>query len=162
MTGVQTCALPISESEFLKGYIRLSVDLSNIRVVTRAANSGKGYDYLRRAVSPGGTVAADRLLSEVTPDSVVQIFSGKDLSAPAAAASLALSGGSMAALDLSCDNALMHYIRAARLVPFGEASVVSYLLARESELTAVRIILSGRIAGLSEEQITERLRVSYV
>ena len=151
-----------SESEFLKGYIRLSVDLSNLRVVTRAANSGKGYDYLRRAVSPGGLVAADRLMSEVTPDSVTQIFSGKDLSAPAAAAAMALSGSSMAALDLACDNALMQYIRAARLVPFGEASVVSYLLARESELTAVRIIMSGRIAGLSEEQITERLRVSYV
>ena len=151
-----------SESEFLKGYIRLSVDLSNLRVVTRAANSGKGYDYLRRAVSPGGSILADRLMSEVTPDSVTQIFSGKDLSAPAAAAAMALSGSSMAALDLACDNALMQYIRAARLVPFGEASVVSYLLARESELTAVRIILSGRIAGLSEDQITERLRVSYV
>jgi V/A-type H+-transporting ATPase subunit C len=151
-----------SESEFLMGYIRLSVDLSNLRVVTRAANANKGYDYLRRAVTPGGTIAPDRLYSEVTPDSVIQIFSAKDLLAPAAAAALALSGGSMAALDLACDNALMHYLRAARLIPFGESGVISYLLARENELTAVRIILLGRMAGLSEEQITERLRVSYV
>jgi V/A-type H+-transporting ATPase subunit C len=71
-----------SESEFLMGYIRLSVDLSNLRVVTRAANANKGYDYLRRAVSPGGTIAPDRLYSEVTPDSVIQIFSAKDLLAP--------------------------------------------------------------------------------
>jgi V/A-type H+-transporting ATPase subunit C len=52
----------------------------------------------------------------------------------------------------------MHYLRAARLIPFGESGVISYLLARENELTAVRIILLGRMAGLSEEQITERLR----
>lgn len=151
-----------SESEFLIGYVKLSIDLSNLRVVTRAALCGKGFDYLRRAVLPGGTISPDRLTAEMTPDLVQGLFASKDLSAAAQAAAQALGGGGLAALDMACDNALIHYVRSARLIAFGEAHIISYLVAREAELVSVRTIMSGRRSGLSEEQIIERLRVSYV
>ena len=50
----------------------------------------------------------------------------------------------------------------ARLIPFGEQSVIGYLYARESEFTAIRTILSGRMAGLDSDTIRERLREAYV
>ena len=40
--------------------------------------------------------------------------------------------------------------------------VVGYLFARQGELTALRIILSGRLAGLDKDTIRERLREAYV
>jgi V/A-type H+-transporting ATPase subunit C len=40
--------------------------------------------------------------------------------------------------------------------------VIGYLAARESELTAVRIIMTGRLAGLKADLIRERLREAYV
>jgi V/A-type H+-transporting ATPase subunit C len=151
------------ESEFLLGYVRLFIDVSNLRVITRAALSGKGFDYLRRAVFPGGNVSDGRLICDVSPDLLRLRFGTGALSQAAQAAAEALeAGGSLAALDLACDNALMCYIRSARLIAFGEAHVVAYLLARESELVAVRIVMAGRNAGLTEGQILERLRMSYV
>lgn len=151
------------KSGFLLGYVRLFIDAGNLRVLTRAALSGKGFDYLRRAVFAGGNVSVARLTGEVTPDLLRSRFGTGALSQAAHAAAEALEqGGSLAALDLACDNALMRYIRSARLIPFGEAHVISYLLARESELVAVRIVMSGRAAGLTEAQILERLRMSYV
>ena len=45
---------------------------------------------------------------------------------------------------------------------FGEAPLIGYLAARETELTNVRVILSGRLAGLDADTIRERLRESYV
>ena len=37
-----------------------------------------------------------------------------------------------------------------------------YLYAREAEFTAIRTILSGRMAGLDADTIRERLREAYV
>ena len=50
----------------------------------------------------------------------------------------------------------------ARRIPFGEQAVVGYLYAREAEFTAIRTILSGRMAGLDADTIRERLREAYV
>ena len=40
--------------------------------------------------------------------------------------------------------------------------MVGYLYARENEFTAIRTILSGRMAGLDADTIRERLREAYV
>ena len=45
---------------------------------------------------------------------------------------------------------------------FGEHPLIGYLYAKENELTTIRIILTGRLAGLDAETIRERLRESYV
>ncbi len=151
-----------SESSFLLGYVRLMIDLQNLRVLTRAARAKKGYDYLKRAVFPGGGVTVAGLTGEITPELLRAKFAAASFSAPVEAACAALSGGSLAALDLACDNALISYLRTSALVPFGEAQVIGYLLAKEAELVSVRTVMVGRHAGLTPEQITERLRISYV
>ncbi len=151
-----------AESAFLLGYVRLWIDLGNLRVLTRAALSKKGFDYLQRAIFPGGNVACAQV-REITPELLRSLFGFGALTAAAETAAEALSGGlALAALDMACDNTLIEYIRASRLIPFGEATVISYLLAFESQLVAVRTVMSGRASGLSEERITERLRMSYV
>lgn len=151
-----------TESEFLVGYVRLWIDLGNLRVLTRAALSKKGFDYLQRAVFPGGNVVCNQV-REVSAELLRSLFGFGTLTDAAETAAGALSGGvPLAALDMVCDNALIEYIRASRLIPFGEATVISHLLAFESQLVAVRTVMSGRSSGLSEERITERLRMSYV
>ena len=40
--------------------------------------------------------------------------------------------------------------------------VAGYLGAKEAEFTAVRTILSGKIAGIAAEDIRARLRMSYL
>ena len=49
----------------------------------------------------------------------------------------------------------------AKLVAYGEEPVVAYLAAVESEITAVRMILTGRLAGIDPQTIRERLRDLY-
>ena len=39
---------------------------------------------------------------------------------------------------------------------------LGYLIAKEAEWTAVRIVMAGRLAGLSADAIRERLRDAYV
>ena len=78
------------------------------------------------------------------------------------AALTAPGSGRLTEFERQCDNALVAYLSAARRVPFGEQPVLAYLYAREAELTAIRIVMTGRMAGLDTETIRERLRDSYV
>ena len=50
----------------------------------------------------------------------------------------------------------------AKSVPFGVEAVIRYLAAKEIEFTAVRIIMSSRMAGIGGDTIRERLREAYV
>ena len=71
-------------------------------------------------------------------------------------------GGSLTAFEKACDDALTAYLAAARMVPFGEQTVIGYLYAKELEFTAVRTIFAGRAAGLDGDTIRARLRQTYV
>ena len=73
-----------------------------------------------------------------------------------------LGSGELTAFERLCDDAVMGYLAQARRIPFGEQAVVGYLYAREAEFTAIRTILSGRMAGLDADTIRERLREAYV
>ena len=78
-------------------------------------------------------------------------------------ATLAVPGGaSLTAFERLCDNALTAYLSQGKRVAFGEHPLIGYLYAKENELTTIRIILTGRLAGLDAETIRERLRESYV
>ena len=70
----------------------------------------------------------------------------------------AAGGGSLTAFEKACDEATDAYLAAARRTPFGEETVLCYLAAVENEITAIRIIMTGRQAGLSPEMIRSRLR----
>ena len=68
----------------------------------------------------------------------------------------------MTEFEKRCDDAVGDYLAGARAVPFGEAPLLGYLAARETEYTNLRILLLGRSAGLPPELIRARLRRSYV
>lgn len=150
-------------SRFLLSYVQLYIDGCNLRVAVRAARAEKSTEYLRRALSEGGTVSTHRLQGELTPELLQKLFGRGELSKAAEVAGEALLGrGDLAALDKYCDDALMEHLKSARLMPFNEAQVAAYLLAVENELTAVRTILAGRKAHVPEERLLEKLRESYV
>ena len=149
-------------SPFLQGYVRLLIDAANLRSAVRAARIGKGPDFLRQVLLPGGNVDVSVLSSGRGADLAAVFRAGPLGEAAAAGAALTSPGsGELTAFERMCDDAVMHYLEGARLIPFGEQAVIGYLYARESEFTAIRTILSGRMAGLEADTIRERLRESY-
>ena len=150
-------------SPFLQGYVRLLIDAANLRSAVRAARIGKGPDFLRQVLLPGGNVDVSVLSSGRGADLAAVFRAGPLGEAAAAGAALTSPGsGELTAFERMCDDAVMHYLEGARLIPFGEQAVIGYLYARESEFTAIRTILSGRMAGLDADTIRERLREAYV
>lgn len=151
------------DSAFLLGYVRISIDAVNLRSAVRAARMGKGTEFLAQVLLPGGNVEPHALSAAKGGDLGNLFRAGLLAEAAAAGAALAVpGGGSLTAFERMCDDAVTGYLAQARRIPFGEHPIIGYLYAREAEITAIRTIMSGRMAGLSGEKIRERLREPYV
>lgn len=148
------------DSKFLKGYVQLLIDSTNLRSTVRTMRMGKDSEFLREALLPGGSVDTDRFLN-TDKDGLAAIFGHTVLEGAATLGAEAVEGGGLTAFELACDNAVNSYISGAKLVSFGEEPLVAYLTAVESEITAIRMILTGRLAGIEPGVIRERLRELY-
>lgn len=151
-----------SRSPFLLGYIQRSIDTANLRSVVRSFRMGRGADFLRRVLIPGGTLRLDALLSVSRGEELMAAVGPGPLASAAEAGAKAMEGGPLTQFEKLCDDAVTAYLSKGKSVAFGEHPLIGYLYARQAELTTIRIILTGRMAGLDADTIRERLRESYV
>lgn len=150
-------------SSFLQGYVRLSVDVANLRTAVRVHRMERSADFLRQVLLPGGNVS-QQTIAAARGENLSDVFRGGAL-AQAAELGGALTrpgSGSLTVFERECDNALTAYLSSARRISFGEEAVIGYLYAKEQEFTAIRAIFAGRAAGLDGDTIRMRLRETYV
>lgn len=150
-----------SGSSFLKGYVAILADSTNLRSAVRTLRMGKDAGYLREALVAGGSVSEERFAAAANGEGLAALFSGTGMANAAALGAAAVDGGTMTAFELACDNAVNAYLANAKLTAFGEEPVIAYLAAVENEITTVRMIMTGRLAGIEPEVIRERLRDLY-
>lgn len=113
-------------------------------------------------VVPGGTVSA-RTIVTARGDELGNVFRTGPLAEAAAegAARSASGSGPLTEFERLCDDAVMKYLEGGHMIAFGVEPIVGYLFAREAETTAIRTIISGRMAGLDGNTIRQRLRRTY-
>jgi len=148
-------------SDFLRGYAAVLADSANLKSAVRTLRMGKNQDFLAEVLIDGGTVTPQRLIGAADKESLAGLYAHTTLEKAAALGAEALSGGSMTDFERSCDNAVNSYLGKAKLVSYGPEAVVAYLAAVEGEIQAVRMILTGRLAGVRPQTIRERLRDLY-
>nr|WP_325183754.1 V-type ATPase subunit [uncultured Oscillibacter sp.] len=149
-------------SAFLAGYVKIQIDAANLRALVRTLRMGKSGDFLKTVLLEGGGVGADAVAAAGNSGSLQELYGPTALQAAAEAGAEALRGGPLTAFEKLCDDAVGDYLAGAQFVPFGEAPLLGYLAARETEYTNIRILLMGRGAGLPAGVIRSRLRNSYV
>ena len=146
-------------SKFLAGYVQTLIDSANLRAAVRTARMGKDRAFLLGALVPGGSVDVEVMARAAeSADSLAGVFNGSGLDSAAALGAQAMKGGAMTAFELECDNAVSAYLAGAKMIPFGCEPVAEYLALLENEITAARMILTGRLSGIEPEVIRERLR----
>ena len=146
--------------KYLLGYVKLRIDAANLRTVVRAARLGQSVQVLGGMLLAGGAVEKNALLS---PDGLSELYRGTPLEAAAEEGMRAMSGSADFVLfEKLCDDAITEYLKGVKLIPFGASPLVSYLAAKETELTTLRIIFAGKSEDLPADEIRERLRAAYV
>ena len=147
-----------ARSPFLEGYVRLLVDAANLRSAVRCLRMGRGSDFLRQALIPGGNCDTDSLLLGGSGENLAALFASTELQKAAELGAEAARGGDLTAFEKACDDAANAYLDGARLVCFGDEPVAAYIAGVENEISALRIILTGRLSGVRADAIRERLR----
>lgn len=146
---------------FLEGYAKTLIDAANLKIAVRTMRMNKNQDFLKSVLIPGGFVDKDRIAAAGDRESLAGLYAHGIFEDAALKGAEAAAGGRQTEFELACDNAVNGYLKSAKLVSFGSEPLTAYLAALENEVTAVRMILTGRLAGIKSGTIKERLRDLY-
>lgn len=148
------------KSHYFNSYVRILIDSSNLRSAVRTLRMGRGRDFLLNVLISGGGADSERITQTVLAggEGLASVFSEAYLKEAVSLAAEAMKGGSVTAFELACDNALASFLEKAKLISFGSDVIVEYLALLESEITAIRMILTERLAGIDPAVTRERLR----
>ena len=148
-----------SGNEFLELYAELTVAAADIKTAVRASRTGKDRAFLEQALAPCGSINVARL-AQAAIEGVDSI--GSYLETTAYADAVEELRRSPSAFERWCDNRIIQTIKPQKTNPFSVGPLVAYVIARENEIKTVRIILTCKQNGLSDDSIRERVREMYV
>lgn len=148
-----------SKAAIIRDYAESTVAVANIKVAVRCCKTGKSLEFMKRAMAPCKTLNVERLAHAtlVGLDAVMEYLNG----AGYAEAAEALKE-SPSAFERWCDNRIIETIQPQKTNPFSVGPLVAYVIARQNEIKTVRIILTCKQNGLSDDSIRERVREMYV
>ena len=150
-----------TENPFLIGYVQLMIDSDNAKALLRALKMMKA-DAFSDAVVEGGSVDAATLVAAIENGAVTEPFQGTALAGAVETIAPNIYNGTLTAFERTCDDVMTEYLQKAALIPYGIEPVVAYIAVKQREIQNVRIIMNGRLAGLSPKTMRERMRMSYV
>lgn len=143
---------------FLTEYAMLATDLANLDAIVRIVRMGQDLDFFKRAMIDGGSVDMEKVaIAAISGDSFAQIFIGTPFEQVMIAAEEAVKGTKLSAFELTIEKVIKNFFRKSVLTSFGAEPVIAYLAALEDEITAVRMILTGKLSGVDSKLLKERL-----
>ncbi len=148
-----------SQDDIIRDYAESTVAVANIKIAVRSSKTAKSLDFMKRAMAPCDSLNVDGLARAALAgmDSIIDYLSANGYLEGA----LALKE-SPSAFERWCDNRIIQTIKPQKTNPFSVGPLVAYVIARENEIKTVRIILTCKQNGLSDDSIRERVREMYV
>ncbi|MHC5060760.1 MAG: V-type ATPase subunit [Planctomycetota bacterium] len=144
-------------SVFLESLFRTRVDLANIRTMLRLKLSDqRGREFFL----PGGFVETDRLVhcSDIGYEAIAPLFYATPYHAVVdSGVSYLSSEGSFLHLERSCQDHMMGFLKTTTAITAGPQPVVAYLLMKENEIRAVRMVLACKKNRMDTKFILDRL-----
>ncbi len=153
-----------AENDFLTGYVKLLIDTINLKTFVRLRQMGKPWDFFLRVFINGGNIS-EKLFVEGYDEPFLQFAERLHpygmQGAMTEGGAILKNTGKFTVFEKCCDNKLIDYVKNAKYVYAGIEPLVAFLVAKENEIRNARIIMAGKLAGLSSELIRERLRETY-
>lgn len=148
---------------FARRIVSLRADCTNILICLRLLRMGATYPMraaMLAALVPGGTLE-EAFFTEAFDGGESRLT---DMVSMTAYAPLFEITGerTLSAVEKNADDLIMEFVKTAKLIPFGAEIPVAYLAALETSIKNLRILISGKAAGLTADAIRGRYRNSYV
>ena len=146
------------DNELIREYCELFAAAADIRIAVRAARTGKSREFVLRSMAECDTLDVQRLAAAASLgyDEIISYLGETEYRGAVQALGISLS-----AFEKWCDDRITETMRSQKWEPFTIGPVVAYIIARQNEIKAVRMILSAKANDLPEQTIRERLRMMY-
>ncbi|NEZ45925.1 V-type ATP synthase subunit C [Clostridium niameyense] len=151
--------------KFLKDYITIQIDLTNIKTLIRAKKQEKQRSFLYDIIIDGGNIDKEKyvqLLNEPYENIWKKLTGNPYEEILKEGIEDYINTGKLSYLEKLSDNFLMEYVKKSKYVAFGLEPIIGFILAKETEIKILRIIMVGKLNKVSPEVIRERLRDIYV
>lgn len=148
------------DNELFSDYIGGLIDFFNITSMLRAMRMGKNQNFLNEILVEGGGISVSRLISLSREDfdrMVISLKSEKIGRALMSCVEGYKENGSLQVLDSMRDIYLGRLNSDSRFITFGPEPIFAYLVAKEKEISIVRLILVGKLNNISPSKLRERL-----
>lgn len=147
----------LSKNEFLIQWTQLEILIADMKILARCV--GRSKDFIENAIIPVEGVNLEMLINAalVSIQELAVAFSKIGYQKAADAVLV-----SFAEFEKWCDNQKINFIKKAKNKFFGFEPIIAFLIGKEYELQALRIILSGKNNDVGMDIIRERLRELYV
>ena len=148
-----------NKNDLIKRYGELTVALADIKTAVRGAHAKKDPAFFKEALAECDTLDITRLTEAASlgTDDIYDYL--ENTSYKDAVEALKKS---FFAFEKWCNDALMESIRPEKAHPFTIGPLAAYILARESEISSVRMIITGKENDLPDQMIRERISRTYV
>lgn len=143
----------------INDYAELFVASANIKIAVRGSKLNKSLEFFTKSLSPCNTIDTELLAKKAVKgfDEICSYLSQtkyKD--------AVKYIRKSMSSFEKWCDDLLINGLKNQKYEPFTVGPLVAYILAKQNEIKAVRLILIGKRSGLEDTKISERIRELYV
>ena len=148
-----------SGEPIIEDYADTTVAIADIKIAVRSQKTGKSADFMRSAMAECDSLSLDQLIRAALSgeEEIARYLEGTSYSGGADALR-----ESPSAFERWCDNRMTETLRPQKYETFSVGPLLGYLVARQNEIKTVRIILTGKQNGFSDEAIRERIREMYV
>jgi V/A-type H+-transporting ATPase subunit C len=151
-------------NRFLTGWLCRKIDLINLEMLLRTRTMRAGRELLGNALLTGGSVQVQHVLDLYgeSKDAIVAFYARTPYASLAEQCQNYELKDQAARYGLLADNLLMAHVRSARWIISGPEVPLAWVLARQTEIKNVRIILTCLRNGLPKAQARDLMRDSYL
>ena len=148
-----------SGEPIIENYADTTVAIADIKIAVRSQKTGKSADFMRSAMTECESLSIDQLIRAALSgmEEIAQYLEGTSYAGGADALR-----ESPSAFERWCDNRMIETLKSQKYETFSVGPLLGYLIARENEIKTVRIILTGKQNGFTDDAIRERIREMYV
>ncbi|GCD11811.1 V-type ATP synthase subunit C [Clostridium tagluense] len=150
--------------DFIIHYVVTSINFCNIKSIIRLKRQEKSVEFLKEVMLTGGDIANDILLRafDDTIENMAAKFSSlKYGDVIKLGLEEYIKTGKLSTLEKLSENYIMKTLKVAKYITFGPEPVFAYILAKETEIKIIRIIMVGKLNNVDTTVIRERVREVY-
>ena len=145
-------------------YVKGLIDFQNIITLFRVQKQNRNAKFLDSVIFDGGTISKDKIVASLndSPETILNKFKKEKLG-PYLVKGVEVFNETkrLSEFEKISDNYLMELNKESKYIVFGPEPLFTYLVAKEREINAIRLIMVSKINNISSEKIRERLRDTY-